>query len=239
MQPNTHFKNLRKRLGLSQIELASKIGVSQGTITDIERGRIGISKRVAQKLQKEFTLKSGEIYGDNENIGIDKIKGKNSGVTQEENKKEEKEVLDKAFWDSINSTYPHLYWEEKNRKLSGIYERRLQDDVEKNHTQLIELFDELNEIMNLEFVILSLNSKYFNKIQLQLHSSLKYISDDKIDYEKYKKDFLQELETLSTIQPAISKFARAISTFYSEIKDFDTENIIEGYFGADASKASQ
>lgn len=68
MQPNTHFKELRKRLKLSQVELAKQIDVSQGTVTDIERGRIGVSKRVAKRLQEKFGLQLSEIYENNEKI---------------------------------------------------------------------------------------------------------------------------------------------------------------------------
>src|SRR4051795_9802006 len=72
MEPNTRFKELRTRLKLSQVELATQLGVTQGTITDIERGRIGVSKKVAKQLQEKFGLELKEIYGDiqKENNGI-------------------------------------------------------------------------------------------------------------------------------------------------------------------------
>lgn len=59
MEPNVKFKEMRKGLGLNQSEFAAKIDVSQGTITDIERGRIGVSKRVRKKITEIFGIESG------------------------------------------------------------------------------------------------------------------------------------------------------------------------------------
>jgi transcriptional regulator with XRE-family HTH domain len=78
MQPNTHFRELRKKLKLSQVELARQIDVSQGTITDIERGRIGVSKKVAKRLQEKFGLELKEINGDVESINTENIQEKSS-----------------------------------------------------------------------------------------------------------------------------------------------------------------
>jgi DNA-binding XRE family transcriptional regulator len=81
LQPNTHFKELRKkRLNLSQEELAAEINVSQGTITDIERGRIGVSKRVAKRLQEKFGLSLVEIFGNSNrlNNSYDNSQGENT-----------------------------------------------------------------------------------------------------------------------------------------------------------------
>ncbi|WP_315814062.1 helix-turn-helix transcriptional regulator [Paraflavitalea speifideaquila] len=47
---NERFKEVRKQLFKTQEEMAQALDVSQGTITDIERQRIGVSK----KSQKSF-----------------------------------------------------------------------------------------------------------------------------------------------------------------------------------------
>lgn len=45
------FKQIRIDLNLTQVEMASKLLVKQGTISDIERSRIGVSKKITQKLK--------------------------------------------------------------------------------------------------------------------------------------------------------------------------------------------
>lgn len=64
MRPNLKFKKLRESLSLSQAAFAAKLGVSQGTIGDIERGRIGISKNVQSKIIEKINLQIG--YFDSE-----------------------------------------------------------------------------------------------------------------------------------------------------------------------------
>jgi len=59
MEPNLKFREMRKGLNLSQVDFAAKIGVSQGTITDVERGRIGVSKKLKSKIKEIFGIESG------------------------------------------------------------------------------------------------------------------------------------------------------------------------------------
>lgn len=61
--PNDTFRIFRRGLGLSQTDLASKLSVSQGTITDIERGRIGVSKRIVKKINDVFKVDYFEVEG--------------------------------------------------------------------------------------------------------------------------------------------------------------------------------
>lgn len=45
-----HMREYRKRTGLSQTQLARHVGVRQSTISDIERGVIDPSTRLAKRL---------------------------------------------------------------------------------------------------------------------------------------------------------------------------------------------
>ena len=59
MKPNLLFKNFRKSLSLTQLELANELGVSQGSITDIERGRFGVSSSLEKKLKDKYGIEVG------------------------------------------------------------------------------------------------------------------------------------------------------------------------------------
>jgi transcriptional regulator with XRE-family HTH domain len=83
MTPNKNFKDFRKSLNLSQVELAEKLQVSQGTITDIERGRISVSKRMIKKISEKLGISESEVRGvlegkNNEKNNV-KIQGDRSG----------------------------------------------------------------------------------------------------------------------------------------------------------------
>ncbi len=82
MKPNIHFKEYRKGLGLSQVDFAKKLSVSQGTITDIERGRIGVSKNVRKKIQQNFGTESGYFDPPITNNNNEINQGSESGYNQ-------------------------------------------------------------------------------------------------------------------------------------------------------------
>ena len=50
------FKAMRFSLNLTQVELAAKLSVAQGSIADIERGRIGVSRKMEGKLKSIFNI---------------------------------------------------------------------------------------------------------------------------------------------------------------------------------------
>lgn len=54
MIPNRTFREYRKSKGLTQVAFAARIEMSQGVITDIERGRIKTSKKVCSKIKEVF-----------------------------------------------------------------------------------------------------------------------------------------------------------------------------------------
>ncbi len=89
MTPNLKFKDFRNSLGLSQIELAAKLGVSQGTVGDIERGRIRISKNVKSKIIKKFDIEAGYFETDLQSKNIELKQGSETGYRQGFNETEE------------------------------------------------------------------------------------------------------------------------------------------------------
>jgi phage repressor protein C with HTH and peptisase S24 domain len=72
MNDSEKIKNIRKELSLDQIGFASILDMKQGSISDIERGRIGISEKVKNKL---IEIGINKNYIENGEIPI--IKNKN------------------------------------------------------------------------------------------------------------------------------------------------------------------
>jgi transcriptional regulator with XRE-family HTH domain len=52
MIENERFKIIRKELGFNQEELANAINIKQGSISDIERGKVNVSDNIKYKLNK-------------------------------------------------------------------------------------------------------------------------------------------------------------------------------------------
>jgi transcriptional regulator with XRE-family HTH domain len=57
-------KAIRSRRGLTQVELAAKAGLTQGYLTQLERGiRTNPSLDILQRLAKALKVKVGELLG--------------------------------------------------------------------------------------------------------------------------------------------------------------------------------
>lgn len=53
---NTRVKEIRKQLKLSQKDFAASLSIQQGSLSDIERGRIGVSTKVSESLIEVFNM---------------------------------------------------------------------------------------------------------------------------------------------------------------------------------------
>ncbi len=51
MTENQRLKNIRENLGVDQKQFASVLDMQQGSLSDVERGRIGVSPKVLKKLE--------------------------------------------------------------------------------------------------------------------------------------------------------------------------------------------
>ena len=54
--PAMALRGLRGREGLTQVELATRLGVSQNAISEMESGKRPISQKMAKRLVEEFDL---------------------------------------------------------------------------------------------------------------------------------------------------------------------------------------
>jgi putative transcriptional regulator len=59
---NNRLRELRARLGLSQLELAQKVGVRRETIVFLEKGRYNPSLRLAHDVARVFGEAIEEVF---------------------------------------------------------------------------------------------------------------------------------------------------------------------------------
>lgn len=60
------LKDLREQKGLTQAELATTVGVSQGIISQYERGERKPTNEIHSKLSKALGVSMDELMGDND-----------------------------------------------------------------------------------------------------------------------------------------------------------------------------
>jgi putative transcriptional regulator len=59
---NNRIRELRARLGLSQLELARRVGVRRETIVFLEKGKYNPSLRLAHEIARLFGLAIEEVF---------------------------------------------------------------------------------------------------------------------------------------------------------------------------------
>ncbi len=55
-EPPVLLRGLRHREGLTQVEFARKIGVTQANLSAMENGRCNVRKEIAKRIAKEFSI---------------------------------------------------------------------------------------------------------------------------------------------------------------------------------------
>ena len=80
---NKRLLDFRNSLSMKQGEFAASLGIKQGTLSDIERNRIGVSNRVIQQLEKVYEINRGWFHTGEGNKFL--VKNLNSEQTESEN----------------------------------------------------------------------------------------------------------------------------------------------------------
>ncbi|MEJ7508532.1 transcriptional regulator with XRE-family HTH domain [Staphylococcus simulans] len=65
MKFGQNIKQIRKRMNITQSELATKMGISQSYLSDIENGRKNPSIKTVKKLADSLGLSVTDLFNDN------------------------------------------------------------------------------------------------------------------------------------------------------------------------------
>lgn len=204
---NIRLKDLRRSLKMSQTDFASKIGIKQGTLSDIERGRIAVSDNVAEKIEKEFGaakewLMSGKV---DENI-VEIV----DNISFDDVLKSVQQNLNKVYSDP-------LYAEAHNVKIELLakHASALKDAI--NH---FEKFQSLTRQM-LQYIH-SIDKILFPESEMELYLEMK-------NEAKSKDDVMTAKANLNSLASANSIFKELNECFDKSIKrlmKFDAEETL-------------
>jgi len=236
MEPNLKFKKLRETLNLSQTAFASKIGVSQGTIGDIERGRIGISKNIKSKLIEKLGIEIGYFEHENEEKNAETKKGAEIGLKQgfiksdyyKSLKNKEKEVfftyklLERLSLQTLKGmsgedTTRYMLREAEKLEDKTMYNylrsteeiHNTRDDLNKIYKSVSEVGWELPETVSL----------FKKNIDDLMSEPLKFS-----DYESFKNKRFEVLESLSKYQKILDQLRKALTTFNQEFEKINVKS---------------
>lgn len=94
---NFRLKDIRKKLGITQKEFSKSVGIKQGSYSDIERGKVGISANLMRNLVIKYRISPIWLYdGVGERFLNDEITKSIQGVAEGKSKYSIKESSDEC-----------------------------------------------------------------------------------------------------------------------------------------------
>lgn len=145
------IKELRKKAGLTQFDLAEKLGLTQSNYAHLEAGKIDITFSRLKKIAEVFNISISELLGIDNNSGavaVDNSEELEKLRKDIEQLKDKNELLSSNIIQLLNFTYKEIgnklgIWEPEN------FEKNEKKDLvlKKEYAQQIE-----NELFSIDFI---------------------------------------------------------------------------------------
>lgn len=193
------LKMVRTQLNYSQKDFAASLGIKQGTLSDIERGRISVSPKVAATLFEKHNVNKGWFYTGEGDLFIVKnyiLKGRNKGLN-------EGLLIDLQQQNNQLRIYQEQFSELRKRKYPEF--EQIKNDV-ITIVSADEIFDAI------------VNSKIAKFIFLDGGDLKKNIS-----YNEYKDLNIQVFKEILPYKDFLNEYAEATRKFIAKLKEIKDE----------------
>ncbi len=190
------LKKVRKRLSYSQKDFAESLGIKQGTLSDIERGRIGVSPKVSKALFEKFKVNEGWFFTNEGEIFKVKnynLKGSNEG-------------LNEGFSDEIDQIF------ELNKK-------RFEERMQAKYSQFYQLSQDIVQILSAQEILRELGNSKLTQVIFFKGENLK----KDIFYNDFKNISYQSFMEILPYKDFIHEYAEATRNFIDKLKEFKDE----------------
>ncbi|PZP43829.1 MAG: hypothetical protein DI598_15275 [Pseudopedobacter saltans] len=195
------FRKVRKEINLTQKEIASIMEVSQGTITDLERGRMKLSKKNAQKLSEKLGINTGWLNTGEGGMFSKNIQGINTGnntgfadfIGSIDNKAVE-EIIENSPFNNAMLLHEFVYQLDRFPTLKKI---------DENITSLLRL-RRIMDYLKIAYVDPLIDFKWRN---------------DEVNYKEFVNKYLEKLMSYKRYASALEKLSNAANKFYKEMYD--------------------
>lgn len=215
MTPNDRVKKIRELLNMSQKEFSDGIGIKQGTLSDIERGKIGVSAKTKNRMSEKYGISSvwittGEIpiISDISYIKLYSLdiqnniqNYENSDSTAGTKQAAQKQLTEK---DWLNNSFPvkHQHYFKAHELLKNkepdLYNLKTYIDVVQSFADGLEWLNEgyLDGVL-----------KHFWRIR-----------SEKYTFDEYFNEIVKALKEAQKYKEAFEKLAKSIDQFYNELE---------------------
>ncbi|WP_312340617.1 helix-turn-helix transcriptional regulator [Sphingobacterium sp.] len=238
--PNLRVKRIREALQMSQLEFSDAIGIKQGTLSSIERAKIGVSPKMKAKLSERFEVSSNWISTGE----IPVMSSENYKKIYSLDIQNNIQLLENIRSESFDTNFAMAKSKEENKAVTDyLYIRHKHEIISKNTVKLSMEFindkgafkgfyENIKELDDAIDILQDLKSNYWNSIiNFMIWEADKYFDNERFNYKKFKDDALKVLEENKEFDKPIEGLLSSLHEFFSKIKPFDHKNILEDYEG--------
>jgi transcriptional regulator with XRE-family HTH domain len=216
--PNQRVKAVRQALKLSQQDFSASISIKQGSLSDIERGRLSVSSKIADTIEKVYNIPAEWILNTSKNYSHDIVN------------RLEKDIERIKKHKLIERIAPGLSSELRNREENPNWETAAHIQLEittKNKAAFQKAIPELAEFQkSIRQILLFINSydKYlFRNIHIELYEELNKHNSTK---EKVLMAHQEKLDALKDVTTIISKMNDGLKKAIIELRPFDADDVL-------------
>jgi transcriptional regulator with XRE-family HTH domain len=251
MTTGEKIKFIRIDEKMTQADFSKKIHVSRSNLAQIETGKSNPTFITITSICEEFNVNPAFFF----DVNFDPAKDRFDNVTNLHKNnvtfKDDKPLLSGDLDVNSNNSKSNLEHKEsiitsKNQSkivdksyvydadapfhLEGHVHKKVLLELLKGNNERAKLFQNINTLMNFQYIIMNLDHYYFENIDKKEHEVSKYYNGKSFDYEAYRDSILKEIDKYLGFNAPLASLVEAINNFYVNAKEADTEKIIEGYF---------
>lgn len=204
---------LISELNISKNAFAEKIGISSSLISQITTKKNNFRADILQKITSVYPdintawllNGTGDIWLKNTNRIINHLN--------------HDEIVHKGHVDNDAPLYLELHAQKK----IGL-------EFMKGSDARSKIYQDINTLLCFQYIISNLDHHYFENIDKKQHDVSGYYNGKTFDFEKYRQDIITEIDNVIDFSQPLNNIAKAIKTFYEEVKSVDKKNIVNGFF---------
>ncbi len=214
------LSQIRKHYGLTQKEMAERLGIKQGYISAIEQKRRSMSSSLRILVMKHFPEIDINwlVFDQGPMINTTGTYVAYPGKTNEA-------ILKTEIVDNKNKPA-------KNNYLIEQYRERYTFELENNNPEISKLRQEADNFSYRAQAITKFHAQYlgqFSYVLMGWNLQTAFFDKEEISYDDYKEYINKSLEDIGELKKVIEEGNKQIKKLLSFLKEFDNDNIIEDY----------
>lgn len=216
---NARLKEIRIALRMNQLDFAKKLGIKQGSLSDIERNKVNVSNRIIEAMQTNIGVNREWLYTGTGSVFIDgfyeNIDGINTRFDTQNTKNQYKTEKDQLLKEDTDQNKGETSFESQS-KVKIQYILKADEILKRDYNKLYKLRKYIEVIQTFPDATFEINSLIDNVLK-----SVWSTKEGVFDFNEYLGNVVNSLEELEAFFAAFKKLALAINEFYEDLEELD------------------